>query len=144
MAARELCIFGYQDVQRIFDHELLIRRKRRALAAAVPGAAFLLDRAVTARTADTYPWGITVVNLSGSLLIGVLTGLAQSSLISAPWLAVLGVGLIGGYTTFSSVTVEVALSLSRRDYRAALLHGGAQLVIAVALAALGMGFGGSL
>jgi SAM-dependent methyltransferase len=33
-------------VQRIFDHELLIRRKRRALTAAVPGAAFLLDRAV--------------------------------------------------------------------------------------------------
>ena len=33
-------------MQRIFDHELLIRRKRRALAAAVPGAAFLLDRAV--------------------------------------------------------------------------------------------------
>lgn len=33
-------------MQRIFDHELLIRRKRRALTAAVPGAAFLLDRAV--------------------------------------------------------------------------------------------------
>ena len=37
---------GTSALQRIFDHELLIRRKRRALAAAVPGAAFLLDRAV--------------------------------------------------------------------------------------------------
>lgn len=104
----------------------------------------LLDRAVTARTADAYPWGITVVNLSGSLLIGVLAGLGQSSLMSAPWLAVLGVGLLGGYTTFSAVTVEVALALSRRDHRSALLHGGAQLIVAVALAALGMTLGRSL
>ena len=37
---------GIKACNRIFDHELLIRRKRRALAAAVPGAAFLLDRAV--------------------------------------------------------------------------------------------------
>ena len=56
----------------------------------------------------------------------------------------LGVGLLGGYTTFSAVTVEVALALSRRDYRAALLNGGAQLVAAVALAALGMALGRSL
>ena len=33
------------QVQPIFDSELLVRRKRRALAAAVPGASFLLDRA---------------------------------------------------------------------------------------------------
>lgn len=105
---------------------------------------YLIDRAVTARTKTSYPWGITIVNLSGSLLIGVLAGLAQSSLVSAPWVAVLGVGLLGGYTTFSSVTVEVALALSRRDYRAAVLNGGAQLVAAVVLAAVGIALGRSL
>ena len=43
---------------------------------------FLIDRAVTARAKTSYPWGITIVNLSGSLLIGVLAGLAQSSLFA--------------------------------------------------------------
>lgn len=105
---------------------------------------FVLDRAVMARTRGSYPWGITVVNLSGSFLIGGLAGLADSELIAAPWVAVLSVGLLGGYTTFSAVTVEVVLALRRRDHRAAVLNGGAQLIVAVALAALGMAIGRAL
>jgi len=105
---------------------------------------FVVDRAVMARTKTSYPWGITIVNLSGSLLIGVLAGAAQSELVSAPWLAMLSVGLLGGYTTFSAVTVEVALALGRGDHRSATLNGGAQLVVAVALAAIGMALGALL
>ncbi|HWI32460.1 MAG TPA: CrcB family protein [Microbacterium sp.] len=102
---------------------------------------FVLDRAVMTRTRGAYPWGITIVNLTGSFLIGVLAGLADAALMSAPWVAVLGVGLLGGYTTFSTVTVETAIALGRRDYRAAALNGGVQLVAAVALAALGLAIG---
>jgi CrcB protein len=102
---------------------------------------FLLDRAVLARTRGSYPWGITTVNLTGSFLLGLLTGAAQSLTISAPWVALLGVGMLGGYTTFSAVAVEAALALGRRDYRAAALNAGAQLVVAVVLAALGLGLG---
>lgn len=105
---------------------------------------FLVDRAVLARTRSSYPWGITTVNLTGSFLLGVLTGAAQSLAICAPWVAVLGVGLLGGYTTFSAVAVEAALAFGRREFRAATLHGGAQLVVATVLAALGLAVGAAL
>ncbi|MGC5224111.1 fluoride efflux transporter FluC [Micromonospora sp. DT81.3] len=105
---------------------------------------FLLDRAVLARTRGSYPWGITTVNLTGSFLLGALTGATQSLTVSPPWVAILGVGLLGGYTTFSAVAVEAALALERRDYRGAALRGGAQLVVAVILAALGLAVGAVL
>jgi CrcB protein len=105
---------------------------------------FVLDRAVMARTKTSYPWGITIVNLTGSFALGVVTGAAASPALSAPWAAVLGVGLLGGYTTFSTVAVEVAVSLTRADRRSALLNGGAQLAAAIILAGLGIALGGLL
>ena len=105
---------------------------------------FVLDRAVMLRGKTAYPWGITVVNLSGSFLIGVTAGVAQASAISPPWIAVLSVGVLGGYTTFSTVAVDVALALGRRDYRSAILNGALQLVVAVILAALGIALGAAL
>jgi CrcB protein len=105
---------------------------------------FVLDRAVMLRRKTAYPWGITVVNLSGSFLIGVISGVAHTSVISPQWIAVLSVGVLGGYTTFSTVAVDVALAVRRRDYRSATLNGALQLVVAVILAALGMALGAGL
>ncbi|MGI8674399.1 MAG: fluoride efflux transporter CrcB [Thermoleophilaceae bacterium] len=57
-----------------------------------------IDRAVSARVKSALPLGIIAVNGSGALLAGFATGLALS-----PWLlAVVGVGFLGGYTTFST------------------------------------------
>lgn len=104
----------------------------------------LVDRAVLARAGGTYPWGITIINLTGSFAIGFVAGLAQSTLLSAPWVSVLAVGLLGGYTTFSTVAVETALMVRRREWAPAVLNGAAQLVAAVALAAIGMAVGAAL
>lgn len=115
-----------------------------ALAGGIGAALrFLVDRAVLARTGGTYPWGITIINLTGSFAIGVVAGLAASSLLSAPWASVWAVGLLGGYTTFSTVTVETALMVNRREWAPAVLNAAAQLVAAVVLAAIGMAVGAS-
>ncbi len=59
-----------------------------------------------------FPWGILVVNVSGSFALGVITGLGAAI---APELSlVLGLGLLGGYTTFSTVSVETVLLAQRR------------------------------
>lgn len=74
---------------------------------AVGGAAgaairFLVDRAVSSRVPGDHPWGILVVNIAGSFLLGVLVPLAPPAL-----LLVLGVGFCGALTTYSTVAADV-------------------------------------
>jgi CrcB protein len=65
-------------------------------------ARFALDGAVSERTGDAFPWGTLAVNVSGSLVLGVLTGahVAGDSLLLA------GTALLGSYTTFSTWMLE--------------------------------------
>jgi CrcB protein len=58
------------------------------------------------RRADPLPVGTLTVNLSGSLLLGVLTGLCLYHGLGPRWLAVAGAGLCGGYTTWSTASWE--------------------------------------
>ena len=83
-----------------------------ALAALGGGAGsaarFLIDRWVTARWRRDFPLGIFLVNLSGSFLLGLVVG----SVLSTTWAALLGTGVLGGYTTFSTASVD-AVRLAR-------------------------------
>lgn len=119
-----------------------------ALAGGVGAALrFLLDGSVTSwfarrGAALQFPWGILIVNLSGSLLIGVVSGLVAGGAAPGSLDMVLGVGLLGGYTTFSTTSLDtVRLALLRRR-TAAILNGLGQLVAGVAFAALGFWLGG--
>jgi len=77
------------------------------LAASVGALArYLLDQAVSRRWESALPWGTFVVNVSGSFVLGLLTGLAAHQGLSAHVLTVLGTGICGGYTTFSTFSYE--------------------------------------
>jgi fluoride exporter len=65
-------------------------------------ARFWVGGAVTARYPSDFPAGTFVVNLSGSFVLGLLTGVGLQSDL----LMVLGTGFLGGYTTFSTWMVE--------------------------------------
>lgn len=69
-----------------------------ALGGAGALARFLVDRAVARRGADWFPYGILTVNASGSLLLGLLSGLA----LHGDALLLAAGGLLGSYTTFST------------------------------------------
>ena len=119
-----------------------------ALAGGVGAALrFVLDGAVTAWVARSkklasFPLGILLVNLSGSFLIGVLAGFVSAGSERGSLELLIGVGLLGGYTTFSTTSVDtLRLALTGRGV-AALLNGLGQLLAGVALAALGFWFGG--
>jgi CrcB protein len=78
--------------------------------------------------------------VSGSFALGVITGLGAAI---APELSlVLGLGLLGGYTTFSTVSVETVLLAQRRRRRDAALNLFGTLVLAVVAAGLGLLLGG--
>ncbi|MCT7659033.1 fluoride efflux transporter CrcB [Mycobacterium deserti] len=59
---------------------------------------FLIDRAISHRMAGAFPSGIFVVNITGALLLGLLHGLAPNSTTAL----LIGVALLGSYTTFST------------------------------------------
>lgn len=105
---------------------------------------FLLDGLVRARTRATFPIGTALVNLSGSFALGLVTGVAASGWLAPELAAALGVGLLGGYTTFSTASVETVRLAQERRYRAAVVN-GLGVVVACTLAALaGLWFGGLL
>jgi CrcB protein len=85
--------------------------------------------------------GTLLVNLSGSLLLGLLAGLTAASVLPPPVRLVAGTGFLGGYTTFSTAAVESVRLLRERRWAAALLHAVGMLVGGVGLAALGWWLG---
>ena len=102
---------------------------------------YVLDAMVTARTqASPIPIGTFVINVSGSFLLGVVTGLAAAHLPHPELLVVAGTGFLGAYTTFSTASTQTADLLRRRAYGAALLYSGGMLVGAVIAAAGGLWF----
>lgn len=116
-----------------------------ALAVVAGGAGavlrYLVDTAVTTRIAGDGPWGTAVVNVTGSFVLGIVTALAIDGTVDEAVLAVAGTGFLGGYTTFSTASVEtVQLALAGR-HRAALAAGGLQLVTCVGAAAIGLAVG---
>ena len=102
---------------------------------------YLLDRAVTQRSRSELPWGTFVINITGSLLLGLLTGLSLKGNLPDTIKALVGTGFCGAYTTFSTFSFEtVALVEDGRFVQAA-----ANVVMSVALglgaAAAGIGLG---
>ena len=116
-----------------------------AIAGGIGAAArFLLDSLLRRRVSARYPVGTLVINLSGSLLLGLVAGLVAAGLPADPWQAVLGTGFLGGYTTFSTAAVEtVRLVQERRPWPVVLASVG-MLSGGVLLAAFGLLIGGSL
>jgi fluoride exporter len=101
---------------------------------------FLVDGVVTARLGDRLPWGTALINVTGSFLLGLLTGLATRGM-PAEVLTVLGTGLLGGYTTFSTASTGTVQLLQKGRIGAAALYGLGGLVLSVAAALLGLALG---
>ncbi|MCU6455633.1 fluoride efflux transporter CrcB [Sphingomonas sp. A2-49] len=87
------------------------------------GARFLTGRATLALFGPLFPYGTLAVNLIGGLLMGVLTGLlARAGVAGEPWRLFLGIGVLGGFTTFSSFSLDVVGMIERGAAGAALCY----------------------
>jgi fluoride exporter len=109
--------------------------------AAAVGAAlrYLVDQIVQHQHDQTFPWGTFVINVSGSLLLGLTIGLASHHGLPTVAATVIGVGLLGGYTTWSTYLWEsVALAETGAVSQAALNVFGS-LAAGFAAAAAGLG-----
>ena len=114
-----------------------------ALLVAVAGGAGAVLRAllihhVGLRRSDPLPAGTMVVNASGSLVLGVLTGLSLYHGLGTHVLAVIGVGLCGGYTTWSTASWETIHLLHIGHRTQAVVYTLGSLAVCVTAAAAGI------
>ncbi len=108
-----------------------------ALGAAVGAPArYLTDRAVQSRHQMVMPWGTVAVNVVGSLILGALTG--AGSTVSPAVLSLLGTGLCGALTTYSTFSFETWRLIEEKSYGSAV----ANVVVSVlaGLAAVAVGY----
>ena len=98
---------------------------------------YALDTWLRPRVSDRLPWPTLLINVTGSFALGLLVGLGTDS----AWLTIAGSGFLGGYTTFSTASVEtVQLALGGR-HAAAAVNALTMLVAGVAAAACGFALG---
>jgi len=111
-----------------------------ALAGGVgAGCRFMLDGLIRGRTRSIVPLGTLVVHVTGSLMLGFVTGLLAWHAAAGSIALVVGTGLLGGYTTFSTASFETVQLVREREWVPALIAGPGMLVVTVAAAAGGLG-----
>lgn len=101
-------------------------------------ARFVVDRLIRGRWSRVFPLATVLINVSGSALLGLLSGaMAYHSLAPNAYL-VASVGFCGGYTTFSTAMVETVRLAQQGDYRRSVVNALGTFLLAVGAAALGV------
>ena len=94
---------------------------------------------------SSYPWGTLFVNVVGSLLLGLVLGLLTGEHrwtdMEANWRQFLVVGVFGGFTTFSTFSVQTLWLIQAGDWGHAAANCTASVVLCVGGAALGWRLG---
>jgi CrcB protein len=98
---------------------------------------YLTDRAVQLRHDTVFPWGTLVVNVTGCLVLGLLTGAASAGHASPHLQLLIGTGLCGALTTYSTFSYETL----RLTETGAGFYAAANVVASV-MAGLGAAFAG--
>lgn len=97
---------------------------------------------IAERWGATFPWHTMAINVGGSLLLGMLMALSvERGVVSSEWRLVLGVGVLGGFTTFSTLSYESIALLEEGMILqgAGNMFGSAVLGLAAAVVGLFMG-----
>lgn len=97
-----------------------------------------IEATVQGKSRSTFPWALLVINVVGSFALGVVTGMLAAL---SPEAQLLGMGVLGGFTTFSSVATATALMLEERAFRAAAVNTIGTFAAAVLAALAGMWLG---
>lgn len=89
----------------------------------------------------TFPWGTLLINVSGSLLLTFLYAVLEGTAAAPEWRAFLGIGLLGGYTTFSTFSYETVRLIQDGEWSRAGLYVGASVFASLGAAIIGFNLG---
>lgn len=85
----------------------------------------------------SFPIGTLGVNSMGSFLLGLIMGLSSRAIISSNVRLFLAIGVMGGFTTFSTFSYETMMLLFHKSYGEAFLNMGLSFFLGIVLAYLG-------
>jgi CrcB protein len=77
---------------------------------------------IQARLGSSFPWQTLIINVTGSLVIGFFLGLLAILNWNPNWRLFFAIGVLGGYTTFSSFAYEAVQLVGQREYGWALFY----------------------
>jgi CrcB protein len=100
---------------------------------------YVLDQIVQHRTMGEFPYGTLIVNVSGSLLLGLVTGLAVHHGLPTTPTVVIGTGFASGYTTLSTWAWESLALAETGDLLEAWVNIAGSFAVGIAAAAAGLG-----
>jgi CrcB protein len=100
---------------------------------------YLVDGLIGDRADSVLPWGILAVNVTGSFVLGVVTGLALHHGLGRTPRIVIGTGFCGAFTTFSTFAYETVRLMESGPRREALANVALSLALGLAAAAAGLG-----
>ncbi|MGX2998761.1 fluoride efflux transporter CrcB [Streptomyces sp. JNUCC 64] len=105
---------------------------------------YLTDRAIRSRYDTLFPWGTFAVNVTGCLVLGVLTGAALGGAVGPGALTLFGTGLCGALTTYSTFSYETLRLAEEGATGRAALNAVGSVAAGVAAAFAGAALGGWL
>ena len=115
------------------------------VAAAIGAPArYLIDGLVQDHTDGAFPWGTFVVNVSGSLVLGTITGLGLYHALDTTTRIVIGTGGMGAYTTFSTFSFETVRLVEEGATGEAIRNVAASFIVCLAAASAGLALTASL
>lgn len=100
---------------------------------------FFVDGLIRSRTRRVLPAGTILINVTGSLAIGLLAGAQLWHDLGSTWFAVCAAGFCGGYTTFSTAMVETVRLARSDEWRWAVVNALGTLSLCVAAVVVGVG-----
>ncbi len=113
-----------------------------AIGAAIGGVArYLIGGWLASLLGPDFPWGTVFVNVTGSFVIGVVLVLVQGGALPAGARPFVAVGILGGYTTFSTYSYETLELIIDGNYEVAVINVFVQLVLGLIGVYLGVVLG---
>lgn len=113
-----------------------------AIGAAIGGVArYLIGGWLASLLGPDFPWGTVFVNVTGSFVIGVVLVLVQGGALPAGARPFVAVGILGGYTTFSTYSYETLELMTDGNYGVAVINVFVQLVLGLIGVYLGVVLG---
>jgi CrcB protein len=103
-------------------------------------ARYLVGQQTLRAFGSSWPYGTLTVNVLGGLFMGLLAGglALKGGADQERWRVLIGVGVLGGFTTFSAYSLEVALMIERKAYGQAALYAIVSSVLAIGALFLGL------
>ncbi|HZQ82369.1 MAG TPA: fluoride efflux transporter CrcB [Gaiellaceae bacterium] len=95
-------------------------------------ARYGLDTLIEERVSSVFPWATFAINVTGCFVIGILTEQLVDRHHLPAWIRVgLIVGVIGGYTTFSTFSQEAFTLIESRDFGVTILYAAGSIVLGI-------------